>query len=164
MLDKNFRKALTDGSMVAYNINFIDSPAFDKSFLGVTEDGKAVYDFNMMQDEYQDDTGAATLDAFIFCSELAKRLPKERFDFIYINKHNILNPWQSDNKVIHPTLSQILRFITGKFCVRDIITGQVVECDMDEINRGETHIPDDWMERELYDIKGGDESSFLLEI
>lgn len=67
MQDPKFRAALEEYAKEQdQEIIMLDSPYFDKSVVGVTEDGRLVYDFDKMVKEYRKDERCSELDAIEF--------------------------------------------------------------------------------------------------
>lgn len=64
MKDLKFRKALD-----AYaddheqDIKVLDDHAYDKSVVGITDDGRLVYDYNKMIEEFMEDEGCDEIEA-----------------------------------------------------------------------------------------------------
>ncbi len=65
MKDESLRKAIAE---MADDLEFddmiiLDDHAYDKSIVGVTEDGRLVYDYSSMVEEYMEDEACDDVDA-----------------------------------------------------------------------------------------------------
>lgn len=64
MVDKKLRKRINEfGKDHEVEIKILDNHAYDKSIVGVTEDGRLVYDYNKMLEEYRKDEHCSYEDA-----------------------------------------------------------------------------------------------------
>ncbi|MCQ2076729.1 MAG: hypothetical protein MJZ20_06830 [Bacteroidaceae bacterium] len=64
MVDKKLRKRIQAfGEDQEVEIKILDNHAYDKSIVGVTLDGRLVYDYNKMLEEYQKDEHCSYEDA-----------------------------------------------------------------------------------------------------
>ena len=58
MKDEKFRKALdamVEDQGIEEEVLILDNHAYDKSVVGITEDGRLIYDFNKMVEEFMED-------------------------------------------------------------------------------------------------------------
>lgn len=56
MIDEKFRESLDDYCLERdFSTIFFENPAFDKSIVGITDDGRLVYDYEKMIDELAED-------------------------------------------------------------------------------------------------------------
>lgn len=58
MKDEKFRKALdamAEDQGIEEEVLILDDHAYDKSVVGITEDGRLIYDFNKMVEEFMED-------------------------------------------------------------------------------------------------------------
>ena len=64
MKDPKFRKAL-DAYAVDHeqDIKVLDDHTYDKSVVGITDDGRLVYDYNKMVEEFMEDEGCDETEA-----------------------------------------------------------------------------------------------------
>ena len=65
MINSKIREYLKDEGV---ECAILDSPSFDNSIIGLTTDGKLVYDFELMVQEYVKDTAEEYTDAIDFIS------------------------------------------------------------------------------------------------
>lgn len=66
MKDEKFRKALdamVEDQGIEEEVLILDDHAYDKSIIGLTEDGRLVYDFDKMVKEFAEDEQCDELDA-----------------------------------------------------------------------------------------------------
>lgn len=66
MKDEKFRKALdamVEDQGIEEEVLILDDPAYDKSIIELTEDGRLVYDFDKMVKEFAEDEQCDELDA-----------------------------------------------------------------------------------------------------
>ena len=68
MVDKKFRKALREFCQERYDEGgemplILDAHAYDRSIIGITENGSLVYDMNLMIEEYMEDEGCTYEEA-----------------------------------------------------------------------------------------------------
>lgn len=66
MKDEKFRKALDamiEDQGIEEEVLILDDHAYDKSIIGLTEDGRLVYDFDKMVKEFAEDEQCDELDA-----------------------------------------------------------------------------------------------------
>lgn len=64
MKDKSLREALKGLSEdVGFDVMILDDQAYDKSIVGVTEDGRLVYDYWKMVEELSEDDGCTPEEA-----------------------------------------------------------------------------------------------------
>lgn len=64
MRDEKFRKALDElGKERDIEIGVLDNHAYDNSVVGITEEGKLIYDYEKMVEEYMEDEGCTAEEA-----------------------------------------------------------------------------------------------------
>lgn len=64
MFDKKLRQKIDEyGKDHEVEITLLDNSYFDKSIVGITEDGRLVYDFNKMVNEYMEDNKCSEEEA-----------------------------------------------------------------------------------------------------
>lgn len=64
MKNEKFRKALDEyAKEMDLEIKVLDNCAYDNSIVGITEDGRLVYDYNLMVEEYAQEYKCDVLDA-----------------------------------------------------------------------------------------------------
>lgn len=66
MKDEKFRKALdamVEDQGTEEEVLILDNHAYDKSVVGITEDGRLVYDFNKMVEEFMEDEHCDEIEA-----------------------------------------------------------------------------------------------------
>lgn len=64
MVDKEFRKALEALAKDRdVEVIILDNHAYDKSIIGITDDGRLVYSFDKMVEEYVEDEGVDGIEA-----------------------------------------------------------------------------------------------------
>jgi hypothetical protein len=64
MVDKEFRKALEALAKDRdVEVIILDNHAYDKSIIGITDDGRLVYSFDKMVEEYVEDEGVDDIQA-----------------------------------------------------------------------------------------------------
>ena len=66
MKDEKFRKALdamVEDQGIEEEVLILDDHAYDKSIIGLTEDGRLIYDFDKMVKEFAEDEQCDELDA-----------------------------------------------------------------------------------------------------
>lgn len=66
MVDKEIRKAIENYAIeneIEEGIMLFDASAYDKSIVGITDDGRAIYDFNKMVEEYAHDNACDETEA-----------------------------------------------------------------------------------------------------
>jgi hypothetical protein len=57
MVNFDIREKLPDGALI------LDNESYDNSIIGVTLDGRVIYDFNLMVEEYMLDNDCSEIDA-----------------------------------------------------------------------------------------------------
>lgn len=66
MKDEKFRKALdamAEEQGIEEEVLILDDHAYDKSVVGITEDGRLIYDFNKMVEEFMEDEQCDEIEA-----------------------------------------------------------------------------------------------------
>lgn len=66
MKDEKFRKALSEMALdhgFEDGVILLDNHAYDKSIVGITEDGRLVYNFEQMVEEFAEDEGCDETEA-----------------------------------------------------------------------------------------------------
>lgn len=66
MKDEKFRKALdamVEDQGIEEEVLILDDHAYDKSVVGITEDGRLIYDFNKMVEEFMEDEQCDEIEA-----------------------------------------------------------------------------------------------------
>ena len=64
MIDEKFRKSLDDYCIERdFSTILFDDPSFDKSIVGITDDGRLVYDYEKMIDELAEEDGISLEEA-----------------------------------------------------------------------------------------------------
>ena len=66
MKDEKFREALNlliEDRGIEEEVMFLENHTFDKSIIGITEDGRLIYDYDKMVEEFAEDEECSELDA-----------------------------------------------------------------------------------------------------
>lgn len=64
MVDKEFRKALNNFAQeMDVEVKILDNSAFDKSIIGISDDGRVIYSYEKMVQEFMEDEGVDEMEA-----------------------------------------------------------------------------------------------------